>query len=161
MPSVLTTYSGVDPDVQRNLRFGIRKGRWGLRKEPVDWKAATTFGWHVIGAQAKGLRRGPRCQPEEWVTATIDVYIFRVLSPLVLESGYFWPDEVRQSELMYPYRFDIELVAHAPGVSTAYNAPIPADISEGIRRAASRAESIAIVGDKDWTAFVDEITRRQ
>lgn len=160
MASVLTTYSGVAPEVRRNLQYGIRKGRWGLRKEPVDWKAGRTFDWHVIGAEAKGLRRGPRCQPEEWVTAKIDVYVFRVLSPLKLESGPFWPDELEESTSKYPYRFDIDLVARAFGVPAAYDSPIPKGISEGIRLAASRAEAIHPVGEERWVNFLDEVRQR-
>lgn len=124
MTSVLTTYSGVAPAVQKNLRFGIEHGRWGLRREPYGWKQGMTFEWHVVGARATGLEHGPRCQPEEWVTSAIDVYVFRVLSSLTLESSFFWPDEISESKLQYPYRFDIELVAHAMQVPTAYDAPI-------------------------------------
>lgn len=161
MTRVLTTYSGIAPPVQKNLRFGIRHGRWGLRREPFEWKVGMTFDWHVIGARASGLRRGPRCQPEEWVTSAVDVYLFRVLSPLVLESSYFWPDEVAESKLKYPYRFGTELVAQAMQVPTAYDCPIPKVISDGIRRAANpKAEAIAVLSDTKWSEFVDEIARR-
>ncbi|GAB90602.1 hypothetical protein GORHZ_110_00140 [Gordonia rhizosphera NBRC 16068] len=161
MTLVLTTYSGVAPAVQENLRFGIRHGRWGLRREPYEWMKGMTFDWHVIGARASGLRRGPRCQPEEWVTSAVDVYLFRVLSPLTLESSYFWPDETAESELKYPYRFDTELVARAMQVPTAYDNPMPKVISDGIRRAANpKAEAIVVLSDSKWSELVDEIGRR-
>ena len=161
MTSVLTTYSGIAPAVQENLRFGIRHGRWGLRREPYDWKPGMTFQWHVIGARASGLRRGPRCQPEEWVTSAVDLYLFRVLSPLTLESSYFWPDETREAKLKYPYRFDTELVARAMQVATAYDEPIPKAISDGIRRAATKAEEVVTVSDGKWSELVDEIRWRE
>ncbi len=159
--TVLTTYSGVAPAVQQNLRFGIRNGRWGLRREPFGWKRGMSFEWHVIGARASGLRRGPRCQPEEWVTSAVDMYLFRVTSPLRIESSYFWPDEVMNSTLHYPYRFDTELVASAMQVPTAYDDPIPKAISEGIRRAANpKAEGIVTLSDERWTELISEIERR-
>ncbi|GEM_PF-3247524 len=161
MPSVLTTYSGVAPGVQQNLRFGIKHGRWGLRREPYGWKKGISFDWHVIGACASGLRRGPRCQPEEWVTSAVGLYLFRVLAPVRIESSYFWPDEKEQSALYYRYRFDSQLVASATQVPTAYDDPIPKAISEGIRRAANpKAESVELISASQWTALVDEVKER-
>ena len=161
LASVLTTYSGKSSDVQRNLQFGIANGRWGMKRQPVDWNKDSRFDWQVIGACATGLKRGPRCQPEEWVTALLDGYVFKVTSPLVLESGAYWPDEVAESAVKYPFRFDIELMASARAVPTAYGEVLPRDISEGIRRAASPgAESIAIIGDSVWSEFVDLIAHR-
>lgn len=161
MTRVLTTYSGVAPIVQENLRFGIRHGRWGLRREPQGWTKGASFDWHVIGARASGLRRGPRCQPEEWVTSAIDVYLFRVLSPLRWESSCFWPDETAEAVVKYPYRFDTELVAQSTQVSTAYDNPMPMAISDGIRRASNpKAESVVSLSDSVWSELVAEIRRR-
>lgn len=161
MPLVLTTYSGIASDVQKNLRFGIEHGRWGLRREPCEWKKGMSFDWHVIGARASGLRRGPRCQPEEWVTSAVDVYLFRVLSPFSIESSYFWPDERIESTVKYPYRFDTELVAKAMQVPTAYDDPMPKVVSDGIRHAANpKAESLAVLSEAKWMELVDEIGRR-
>lgn len=86
---------------------------------------------------------------------------FRVLSPLRIESSYFWPDEKNESTLKYPYRFDTELVASAMQVPTAYGEPMPKVVSDGIRRAANpKAESVAILSDAKWKELVDEIARR-
>lgn len=161
MTRILTTYSGIAPAVQENLRFGIQHGRWGLRREPQDWTRGIGFDWHVIGGRASGLRRGPRCQPEEWVTSAVDVYLFRVSSPLRCESECFWPDETAESVLKYPYRFDTELVAQAMQVPTAYDDPIPRAISDGIRRASNpKAESIVSLSDAKWSELVAEVKMR-
>ncbi|MGC4935954.1 hypothetical protein ACLQ3C_19990 [Gordonia sp. DT30] len=157
MSRVLTTYSGVSPEAEANLRWGISHRMWGLRKEPGNCRVDDRFAWHVIGARAKGLRHGPRSQPDEWVTGTIDVFVFRVESPLRYGTDPLWPDEVAEREVNYPYRFSSELVARAFKVTTRYDDPIPQAVSEGIRRAASRAESVQTVSLAEFDVFRERI----
>ena len=157
MPRVLTTYSGVSSTVERNLEWGLRHGRWGLRQEPKDFAVGRLFEWHLIGARARGLPHGPRAQPQQWVTAEIDIYLLRVRSPLRLESSPLWPDEVEEGATHYPFRFDVELVAEAARVPAAYDEPIPKVLSEGVRRAAARAEGVYSVEERLWANFLERM----
>lgn len=142
--------------VERNLEWGMAHRTWGLRKQPSGCRVGQSFDWHVIGVRARGgrLHRGPRSQPEEWVTATIDVYLLLVRSSLRHDSAPLWPDEIETNQTQYPYRFDIELMATAKRVPTRDGNPLPATISEKTRLAASRAEAVHAVGDLEWVRFM-------
>lgn len=154
MPAVLTTYNAVTSDAQANLRWGIRKGRWGLPRLPINSDTGTNFSWHVLGTKAKGLPHGPRAQRDIWVTGKIDLYLFKVITPLQKYAEPFWPDEVAAGKVIYPYRFDITLASQATQIPTAFGEPIPEALSEGIRVGATGGPSIVDVSEAELEALL-------
>ena len=154
MPAVLTTYNAVTNDAQVNLRWGIRKGRWGLPRLPINADTGTNFSWHALGTRAKGLPHGPRAPRDIWIKGKIDLYLFKVITPLQKYAEPFWPDEVSAGKVIYPYRFDIALVSQATQIPTAFDDPIPEALSDGIRVGATGGPSLVSVSETQFEALL-------
>jgi len=155
MPTVLTTYNAVTGPAQDNLRWGLRKGRWGLPRLPINSDTGIDFASHVLGTKATGLPHGPRAKRDLWVTGKIDLYLFKVATPLKEFDTPFWPDEVHSGKVLYPFRFDIALVAKAQQIPTQFGNPIPEALSDGIRVGATGGPSIVHVTDSELETLLN------
>lgn len=154
MPAVLTSYNAVTKDAKANLQWGIRKGRWGLPRLPINSDTGISFSWLALGTRATGLPHGPRSQRKVWATGKVDLYLFKVVTPLAEFDEPFWPDEVDADTVIYPYRFDIALMSQAQQVPTVFNNPIPEALSNGIRVGASGGPSIVNVSETELEALL-------
>lgn len=144
MTAVLATYVPVAPSSQRNLKWGLRQRKWGLPRPPLGSDTAVGFQWMVLGTRTKGLPHGPRSQPETWVTGKTDIYVFRATSPVQEFSDPFWPDEVESRQVLYPCRFDVEMVAFGSQVRNRFDDLLPKEISNGVRVAAGGGPNIVM-----------------
>ncbi|MCP2160804.1 hypothetical protein LX12_001991 [Williamsia serinedens] len=88
------------------------------------------------------------------MTGKIDIFLAKVASGLEEQDSLFWPDEIQDGRLIYPYRFKINLVGSVKEVPLGSTGPLPPKLSEGIRIGATGGPSVVSIRDEQLESLI-------
>ncbi len=127
-----------------NFEFGLKEGVWGWKKEYPDCRAVGPGSLLIFGSNFRG--GSPRQDSESFAAHGFDRVVEAIVDGgLSEESEPLWPDEVRQSELIYPFRMRIRRVRERGSMSIGeLDAYYGGDVGEALRRSASGGRGVAV-----------------